>query len=81
VSQRPDLEVQRRLVQSKLEQFRAMGYEAELDLLAAQVQQGDNRDQMITDLEQKRDNCYAAAKEMATALAALPKPKKEKPPK
>lgn len=81
MSQRPDVEVQRKLIQNRLDQFRTMGYEAELDLAAAQVQKGEDRERIISDLEQKRDNCYAAAKEMADALAKLPKPKKKDPPK
>ena len=80
MSQRPDVEVQRRMVQAKLDQFRSMGYDAELDLAAAQVQTGEDREKLIENLESKRDNCYAAAKEMATVLAGLPKPKKDKPP-
>lgn len=58
-----------------------MGFDCELDLAAARVQEGDDRDRIISDLERKRDNCYAAAKEIAGLLAKLPKPKKEKPPR
>lgn len=75
---RPPIEVQRQQITNAREQFRQMGYAAELDIDALQAQDAGDIDDQIKGLERKRDNAYAAARKMDEKLSKLPAPKPEK---
>ena len=83
-SQKPELDVQRRIIEQKRDQFRAHGFETELEVTTLRVQEvaseaeGAKREEMIQDLETKVRNCYRSAEELQSLLAKLPKLKQEK---
>jgi hypothetical protein len=82
--QKPDVEIQRRMIEQKRDQFRQAGFDAELEIATLKVQdvsgesEEDERGKMITTLKGKAENCYRSAEELSAMLARLPKPKKEK---
>lgn len=66
------------------DQFRAQGYESEMNALAVSVQLGNTEEEkasqtkLVADYGTKAENCYRSAEELSAALAKLPKPKKDK---
>lgn len=64
--------------------FRAQGFEAEMNAVAVRVQVASSEEEksgkvkIISDFESKAQNCYLSAEELSGELAKLPKPKKEK---
>lgn len=77
----PTLETKRQMLTNAREQFRAKGYEAELNIEALKVQEGfgdENVAKQIDDLSNTAANSYKAARRMDEMLSKLPKPKDEK---
>lgn len=79
---RPPLEAQRAMLEKARDDFRAQGYQCEINIEAFSVQEagdGEVRDREVENLEHKRDNCYASARHFEEKLATMPKPKKNPP--
>lgn len=77
---RPPLEQQRAMIERQRDEFRSMGYKAELDIEAISVQEagdGEKLAESIKNLEHQRDNCYASARLMEEKLKKMPVPKKK----
>lgn len=76
----PDTETKRQMLINARDQFRAKGYECELNIMALEAQDADADviKAKREDLENSRDNNYASARRMEEELRKLPKPKKEK---
>ena len=81
---RPTVERKRAQLEHAREQFRAQGYEAELNIEALKVQiveadadeeADDSIPRQITRLENTRDNAYRSARRMDELLSQLPAPK------
>lgn len=77
----PTLETKRSILTQKRDQFRAMGYEAEVEVETIAVQvAGTDEDaaQTIANLKSKASNCYMSARRLDEMLAKLPQPKPDK---
>lgn len=80
----PDIESKRQMLTNAREQYRAKGFEAELNVEAMKVQVVPGEDgakkvaAQIAEHENTARNAYASARRMDELLAKLPKPKKEK---
>lgn len=65
------------------DQFRAQGFEAEMNAEAVSVQVSESeeeeaaRTKMVAECRSKAENGYRCAEKMSELLAKLPKPKKE----
>ena len=81
MSYQPTLDVKRQMLTNAREQFRAKGFEAELNIEALKAQhpgaEEDIAEQLATH-EHTAKNAYAAARRMDEMLSKLPKPKDEK---
>lgn len=81
--QEPTLEVKKRMIEQKRDQFRAAGFDATLEAIsmnaqkAVGAQQERERMQIVSDFRAKAANSYLAAKEMDALLAQLPEPEKK----
>lgn len=80
-NQRPSRDVQRAMIEQKRDQFRAAGFEAELELATLKVQEPaskeekEQQEKAFEDLKLKAANCYRSATELSGMLATMPKPK------
>lgn len=77
----PTLDVQRAMLTQARDQYRAKGFEAEINIEALKTQDagtGEDVAQQITQQEHTAANAYKAARRMDEMLAKLPKPKDEK---
>jgi hypothetical protein len=79
---RPDTEIQRaQLIQAR-DAHRQKGFACEIDLATLDVQDGlagESVDAKRAELENLRDNSYAAARKCDEMLKALPKAKEQHP--
>lgn len=75
----PTLEVKRQLLTNARDEFRAKGYQAELNIEAIKAQaEIDDGDTQIERLTALAANCYASARRMDEMLKRLPPPKAKK---
>lgn len=76
----PTLETKRQMLTQAREQFRAKGFEAEMNIEALKVQSddGDDASDVIAQQQKLVHKFYASARRMDEMLAKLPKPKDEK---
>ena len=75
VSYPPTIAVQRALLTQKRDQFRALGFECELDAETLAAQHAPNAAELveqITNVRRKAANCYASARRLDVMLAELP---------
>lgn len=72
----PTVEGKRQMLTNFRDQFRAKGYEAELNIEAVEAQTGiEDAEDQIEKLKAKAANCYASARRMDEMLMKLPAPK------
>lgn len=75
---RPPLEQQRKQIEDAILEFRAKGYQCEINIEAFEVQEagdGEMQAKEIEKLKHQMENCYASARHLEAKLAAMPKPK------
>lgn len=76
-SDRPDLVVQRQIVEAKIRTLRQEGFQFEMDHLAIEAQVPTRKDEeaakrtMLTSLAQQRDQSYASARRLDAKLAEI----------
>lgn len=80
-SEKPSAEIQRQIIEQKRSQFRAMGFEAELEIATLKIQKAGREEERqraktLVDLRDKANNCYASATELTRLLSELPEPPK-----
>jgi len=83
VTQRPELEVRRKMLEQMRDNLRAQGFEAETNVLVLSAQsvgadEKEAQQKAINDLEKKAANCYKGAERLSAELAKLPKAKAAK---
>jgi hypothetical protein len=83
VTQRPELEVRRKMLEQMRDNLRAQGFEAETNVSVLSVQtvgadEEEAQQKAIHDLEKKAANCYKGAERLSAELAKLPKAKATK---
>lgn len=81
LDERPEADVQRKMIEQRRDQFRAAGFDAEMEVVCLKAQQvpaEQEREKAKTlgEFRQKAENCYASAREMVRLLAELPEPEK-----
>lgn len=69
--QQPDLETRRQILQQKLQQYRAKGYDHEVTAQIAETMGSENEAQTA---KRKSDQMYRAARETEALLDDLPEP-------
>lgn len=83
-SQQPTLEVRRQMIEQRRDNFRAQGFDAELEISTLEIQETaspeeqQEKQKAIDVLRGKVRNCYKSAEHLSGLIAQLPKPKAEK---
>lgn len=84
MNQKPELEIQRKMIEQRRDNFRAQGFDAELEIETLEIQEtagddeGREKEKAVEVLRGKSRNCYKSAEHLSGLLSRLPKPKKEK---